>query len=102
MMTAQATRRPLYWLIVVLTVAALATVWRLAINVTHGLRAEYFAGDHQPGTPAGRPTLTVVDPEISTEQVTADWLDPPPTFPTPWVGFVIVGPAGAYPFPPAS
>src|SRR5689334_10903767 len=70
-------------------------VARLALNVTHGLRAEYFENDRRAGTPA----FTTVDPDISTARLNAVWLDPPPpAFSARWFGYLTIRAPGDYTF----
>ena len=70
-------------------------VARVTLNVTHGLRAEYFENDRRAGTPA----LTTVDPEISTARLDFNWLDlPPPAFSVRWFGYLTIRQAGDYTF----
>jgi PA14 domain-containing protein len=74
--------------------AALAGA-RAALNVRHGLRAEYFENI----TETGRPTFTTIDAEISTSNTTADWVgDPPPAFSARWFGYVMIDRPGSYTF----
>jgi hypothetical protein len=68
---------------------------RSALQVTHGLQAEYFLSDQV----AAEPALRLISREPSTAQITEDWnTSVPPSFRTRWFGYLIVGRAGDYTF----
>ena len=67
--------------------------------MTHGLTAEYFAN----GQRAGAPTLRVVTPEISTDQLRDQWRgSPPAVFSARWFGYLMVGRPGLFTFATSS
>jgi hypothetical protein len=87
--------RPASILITLIVAVAATVVVRAALNVTRGLRVEYFSTDQ----PAGLPTLALITPEVSTSQILLDWSGPPPpVFSARWFGYLTVGRPGLYAF----
>jgi len=75
--------------------AAAATIGRVVAGVPHGLQAEYFTGVDRTGSPA----FSVVDDNVSTDQLANTWRgNPPPAFSARWHGYLAVGRAGLYRF----
>jgi hypothetical protein len=70
---------------------------RLTLDVTRGLRVEYFTDDarHTPTSPA----LALVTPEVSREQIERDWSGRvPEAFSVRWFGYLTVIRGGLYTF----
>jgi hypothetical protein len=77
----------------VLALAAVVTA-RLALEVTRGLRVEYFTQDVR-----HTPALALVTPEVSRRQIERDWAGAvPEAFSARWFGYLTVVRRGVYTF----
>src|SRR5262245_22201017 len=85
--------RALRWLAILIGIWALVFASRAAIDVTHGLRAEYFTSLDRSGPAA----VTRIDPDLSAAVMADAWVgDPPPAFSARWFGYLMIGRAGEY------
>jgi len=80
--------------IAALSLAACLQIANMTFAPARGLQAEYFNGE-----PGGRPALTGIDADASTEAVQRRWLATPPTnFSIRWFGFLTIDQPGRYTF----
>ncbi len=83
------------WVIVLVCACAAIGMARLALDIEHGLAAEYF----DELDPRAERLFRMVDSHVSTAQVTASWLDNPPVaFRVRWSGYLNVREGGRYTF----
>ena len=95
----EAYRRPLLWLLSGAISWTLLGVTRQALPAGNGLTGQYYANAKWDG----RPVMSVVDSEPSTEQMMQRWNnEPPPTFAVAWNGYLSVARPGLYFFATAS
>ena len=72
--------------IAALSLAACLQIANLEFAPARGLQAEYFTGE-----PGGRPALTGVDVNASTDAIQRRWLASPPiNFSVRWYGFLTI------------
>ena len=90
-MNRQATRlTPLFC---ALFIAAAIPTLLYAGGIRRGLRGQYFTTPDR----GGAPLFTKIDPEITTGELSASWLnDPPASFSVRWFGYLLVDRAGPY------
>src|SRR5581483_5666442 len=82
-----------------LFLAALCRAILLALGVQTGLVGEYFLGEEH----SGRPFLSTIDDEISTDTLTRVWRGTPPAkFNARWFGYLTVPATGRYTFTTSS
>ena len=80
--------------IAALSLAACLQIANLTFAPARGLQAEYFTGE-----PGGRPALTGVDVNASTDAIQRRWLASPPiNFSVRWYGFLTIAQPGRYTF----
>src|SRR5437773_1758105 len=78
------------------TVVGLA---RAAVDVPHGLSADYFTNVER----SGPPSFSVLDKNASTDEIVRQWRgSPPASFSVRWHGYLAVGRPGDYRFATAS
>ena len=80
--------------IAALFLAACLQIANLSFAPARGLQAEYFTGD-----PGGRPALTGIDADGSTDAIQRRWIaTPPANFSVRWFGFLTIDQPGRYTF----
>jgi hypothetical protein len=90
-------RRPIgrssFLLVITIVLGAICLAADIALDVPHGLRAEYFAADQ----PSGAPVASLIDTEISTVRLAAAWRGVQPgVFSARWFGFITVWRSGTF------
>jgi PA14 domain-containing protein len=91
------TAKPAVGLLALFGLLAALVAARAALQVTQGLQGEYLLDS------SSAPVLTVITPQVSTGQITADWNgSPPPAFRARWFGYLMIGRSRQYSFATSS